>query len=436
MRMIPANKTCHWLIPPLVAAIVMLSLIPALAGPYLDSAHGNNSYGVDRASIDSRYADYATGNCAHCHEMHASLEGTDPAPATGASAHTLFAPGFNTGRTLNPYVDTYNFCFYCHGVSGPAVTNQDYSAVFGGAAGGSGPQSINEAFNQASYHNLNDIRVFLENSPTFSTWFAEIGNPCSACHNSHLAKRNWDIGLAGFPLLSAISRPGDSDTLWGETELMSSHFGYEAPFDLTGTSREPAGLGDADGTNTPDYVGFCTTCHNATNIIMSTTLGRPLKNIDWGNVGDFRDQHGPIARDSDGVIHLREPYATAAAVKSNFFMSCLDCHEAHGSENTMLLRRRINGEDLEGPVVSTDTMSYVCKRCHTDDLAAAAGTGEADRWEFVHHLATDAPYSAPGQCGVCHVSGAGGDPIACGNCHGHGMDDSWAPTQATGRKTF
>jgi hypothetical protein len=434
--MIPttASEKYQGLLIALIIGAFCLVAAPSMAGSYRDSAHGNGTYGVDRSTIDGKYVGFATGNCAHCHEMHSSIEGTDPAPATAPSAHTLFAPGFNIGRTQNIYLESDNFCFYCHGeAAGPLVTNQDYSTVFGGAGQGSGPQSIIAAFNQTSYHNLFDIWSFLNNSPTFSAWFANIGNPCSACHNSHLAKRNWDSGQIGFPLLSAISKPGSTDTLWGETELMSSHFGYEAPFALDNTNREPDGIGDVDGGNTPDYLIFCTTCHNPGNNIWSTTLNRNLKTIDWGDIGTDRDKHGPLMR--DGSNHFREPYTSASAIKSDFVLSCLDCHEPHGSVNVMLLRRRINAEDLEGTILSTDTMSFVCKRCHTDDLAAAAGTGEADRWQFIHHGAADAPYVQI-QCDACHGSVDGNTPIACGNCHGHGMDDSWAGSSQTGRKTF
>jgi hypothetical protein len=111
----------------------------------------------------------------------------------------------------------------------------------------------------------------------------------------------------------------------------------------------------------------------------------------------------------------------------------MDCHESHGSENIMLLRRRINGENLEGTVSSTDAMSYACKRCHKDDLAA--GTGQENRWEYVHHDAAGAPY-AKSNCTDCHDTADGSTPVSCGNCHGHGMDDSWAGANKTGRKTF
>jgi len=431
-RRTAATNRFRWLEMSMAVGVSLLIAVPALSGAYRDSAHGDSGYGANRTAIDGRYAEYATGNCAHCHEMHSSLGGVEPGPGIGPAPHTLFAASFNATRTLNLYVESDNFCFYCHGGIGQQVTNQDYSAAFGGAVIGSGPQSIIAAFNQASYHNLYDIWNFLSTNPTYSVWFAKLGNPCSACHNSHLARRNWDSGQPGFPLLSAISKPNDHANLWGDTELMSSFVSYEAPYAI-GNSREPAGVGDQDGANTADYVGFCTSCHDPDKAIWSTTLNRELKKINWGNTGLGQDKHGALSRDAANPF--REPYGTAAALKSNFVLSCMDCHEAHGSENIMLLRRRINSENLEGTVAATDAMTYACKRCHKDDLAAAAGTGEANRWEYVHHVVVGAPY-AKSNCIDCHASGDGSSPVPCGNCHGHGMDDSWAGVRMTGRKTF
>lgn len=417
----------------LIAGIVGLKAEFASAGPYRDSAHGNSIYGANRSAIDEQYTVFPTGNCAHCHEMHASIEGVEPAPADGPAANAVFAQSFNTSRTQNLYLNTDNFCFFCHDEnSATGVKNQDYSTTFGGAASASGPQSILAAFNLISYHNLYDIWNFLMNDQNFGTWFAKRTNPCSGCHNSHLAKRNWDNTQPGFPLLSAISKPGASDDLWGETELMSGYFSYEAPF-ASPTTLEPAGVGEQDGGNTPDYVGFCTSCHNQTNALWSSSLVREIKKINWEETGLYQDKHGALIR--NGTDLFRDPYETAAAAKSNFILSCLDCHEPHGSENIMLIRRRINGENLEAAITSTDTMGNACKRCHKDDLAAAAGTGEANRWEFVHHLSADAPYSEA-VCTDCHTSVDGSSPIACGNCHGHGMDDNWAGANMTGRITF
>jgi predicted CXXCH cytochrome family protein len=404
----------------------------AMGGSYLDSAHGNHGYGVNRSTLEPNLQGYATGNCAHCHDMHASHEGVKPAPGGGPAPQVLFYSNFNKDRTQNLYMEPDNFCFFCHSSdSGQQVRNQDYSTTFGGAAGGSGPQSIMEAFNQESYHNLFDIWTFMRNNPA-APWFTDVSNPCSACHNPHLAQRNWDGTRPGFPLLSAISRPNDRESLWGQTELMSTYVSYEAPYAFA-NSREPAGVGDPEGDNTPDYVGFCTSCHNAVNTIYSSTLNRHLKKINWGNTGEGRDKHGTIAR--DGEDHLREPYAAAAGFKPNFVLSCLDCHEPHGSPNIMLLRRRVNGENLQETVTSAEAMGHVCKRCHTDDQAAQAGTGQANSWEYVHHGASGAPY-AKTSCTDCHTSVDPITPISCDKCHGHTMNDSWAGTHQTGRRTF
>ncbi len=61
----------------------------ASSGPYTASAHGNSTTGVDRSSIDTKYSTFSKGNCAHCHEQHASLDGSEPIPYadTGGYGH-------------------------------------------------------------------------------------------------------------------------------------------------------------------------------------------------------------------------------------------------------------------------------------------------------------------------------------------------------------
>jgi predicted CXXCH cytochrome family protein len=377
----------------------------ASAGSYRDSAHGDAFDGVNRSAMDARLVDYSTGNCAHCHIMHE--------PGSGPAPHALFTGNFNQQRTHNPYMESDNLCFVCHNSQvGQRVVNQDYSATFGGATSGSGPQSIMDAFNLESYHNLNDIRNLLLGNQAYA-WFGATSNPCSACHNPHLARRNWDGGKPGFPLLSAISRPDDHGNLWGETELMSAYI-YEAPYAF-GTGREPAGVGHADGDKTPDYAAFCTSCHHPQNSIWSTTLNRQVRPINWRATGENRDKHGARPRDSQhpdsgwGQRFL-EPYHTAMPFKNNLVLSCLDCHEAHGSENIMLLRRRVNGGDLLDAITSAAPKSLLplCIRCH-----------ERGYVNQLHH----APgYLVPdNDCMACHPhGGTAPETVSCGQCHQHG----------------
>jgi cytochrome c553 len=72
----------------------------ALAGPYLDSTHGDTSNGVNRSSMTG----YATGNCGHCHEQHA----TDL--AGGPYNYSLF---FNNYTSITP-APPVGLCFKCH----------------------------------------------------------------------------------------------------------------------------------------------------------------------------------------------------------------------------------------------------------------------------------------------------------------------------------
>lgn len=220
---------------------------------YRTSAHGHAADGVDRTGMP---ANYVTGNCAHCHEQHASINGSEPAPSKpGPSAYALFSDNFDTTKTLGPYVEEDNFCFYCHSGLGTyqQVLNYDFSRVFGGASTTGDITSILDAFNQTSYHNLKDIDNFAKDK--FS-WYKAGTNPCDACHNPHLAKDN--ASNPTDPEYSAISKPSNHAHLLGiaSSERMSNYTDYIAPYASSSATREPATSGVGDGSDMPDYVGL------------------------------------------------------------------------------------------------------------------------------------------------------------------------------------
>lgn len=413
--MSPVHLTTRYVL--LSLAGLYLSMYPTslLAGTYLLSAHGSSSDGVLRPSIGPPPSGfgYSQGNCAHCHEQHASINGSEPAPSSGsASPYELFATNFNSAAQTNPYAEADNFCFFCHNdpATAQSVLNNDNAQTFG--CGAQGPTTIRAAMNQLSYHNLYDVWNF--SKATFPG-FTSSSNPCNACHNPHLARQN--RLFPQDPTYSAISKPSDHFNLWGTTETMDSSYNtqYEPPYCSNALSdREPAASVDASNgrANTPDYVAFCTSCHTTTNTIASSTLARDLKTIDWSNTGD---KHG--LRPMDGSVSTMPPFDTPSS-GTDFVLSCLDCHEAHGSENVMLLRRRANGSDLSAAITSLDTSDWglLCLKCHKDD--AAAGIGNPNDWEYIHHKVSDAPYTQK-RCGSCHPGGPG-RPIACQSCHYHG----------------
>ncbi len=360
----------------------------AVAGPYLDSAHGETTIGVNRSSTAT--SGYARGNCAHCHEQHASIKGAEPAPAGGLpSPFALFADNFSN-KTTGPYVQTDNFCFYCHINVGAVQTeggiiNKLYSNTFGGYTTDDATDILG-AFNlSSSYHNLYDIQRFAKTKFAF---FKDSSNPCVACHNPHLAKRN--KAHVTDPTYTAISRPTDPDNLWGDdaNERMSNYTSYRPPYYYGSTvTYEPNDSALHDGSLMPDYNAFCLDCHQYQVPTTQSTSRNPdtpsgyLTAIDWSASGDMHGERArlfkvdgsdnPIPRNDPSLPpgSIKGPY-NVAPVQSNYVLSCMDCHEAHGSyfNSSFLLRREINNDVVEASGPPGSEVVYqqrLCERCHT-----------------------------------------------------------------------
>ena len=328
---------------------ILIFIESGVTGSYKESAHGNSTYGVKRSSID-----YVKGNCGHCHEMHASIHGEEPAPAGSIGSFALFANNFNTAKIIGPYEQNDNFCFYCHCgddaiiLQNPAFYNYNYSRTFGGYSN-STINSIFEAFNQASYHNLYDIWNFAKDY--FSSFFTLDSNPCVACHNPHIAKRKY-----------AISKPTAHANLWGDTnnETMGKYAIYQPPYCWNFNNLEPD-CSNLDritqAFKTPDYVTFCQDCHHRYYPPpYSSILDRALKDINWGT-----SVHGKI--DSWKKCDTEERKAPYNTAEANYILSCTDCHEPHGSPNfKYLIRREVNGDIV---IINLDNdWDSLCLKCH------------------------------------------------------------------------
>lgn len=425
----------------------------ANGGPYLDSAHGNSSYGVNRSGLSS--SGYSRGNCVHCHEQHASIGGSEPNPTGGPDKYCLLGNNFSC-KTSKPYIQSDNVCFYCHIGTGilqtPVFYNYNYSITFGGHTD-STPNNIFDAFNSTSYHNLYDIWRLITGqygSKTFTS-FPYDSNPCSGCHNIHIAKKSCGKPSGSFDAnKSAISKPSDHGNLWGDDDpserMTAVGYDYQPPRYYSSSNLEPDGASSDRTTQagkTPDYVKFCTDCHTSTaNSVWSTTLSRWLRPIDWNN-----ENHGK--GNADGSLCGDNPYPSGASGLGKV-LSCLDCHEPHGSPNAFLIRREVNGSTLGGSINSFSDANwhYLCDRCHKDDKEIDSGCQE-DHYYIIHHrnsgCNTDAPY-ALSQCGNCHTNVGGPPPPdncgrneskkICTDCHYHGSSVTNADYAPFTRRTF
>ena len=407
----------------------------AIGGPYLNSAHGSTTYGVKRSATGFP-TDYCQGNCAHCHEQHTSIGGDEPAPDTGGASGPDQFLLFDASHTSQ----TVNFCFDCHTCvgsyqSGGISINRSYSYNFGGnTTAGTYDSDILSAFSHTasgSSHWLDNIESFALGVTRYTaagaSWSLNSNlNPCDACHNPHIAKRDYNSPYDATK--SAISRPSDHGSLWGDdtTERMNTYT-YQAPYWSGSTNYEPANdatLETQNGTKTHDYAKFCTDCHNTNNTINSTNpridgtgVSRNLRQIDWSVNGD---KHG--VRAAEGAVTLDSPYSTTL---DNKVLSCTDCHEPHGSTNNIfLIRTEVNDTNLAVNITtfSTTNWKYLCARCHQEDDSPCSTT-RGPVFQNIHHNAgTDRAYTES-SCGNCHSSGGSCPPtITCSNCHFHG---SW-----------
>jgi hypothetical protein len=366
--------------------------IPPLTPSYNDSAHGNDDpapgYGVNRSGTD-----YDIGDCAHCHE---TFDGS----LCIVNELMLFAP-------MNPASQTDNFCFRCHTAIGgdqfdSISTNKSYSYNFAGYEDtDTYDDDIKEAFSHTadsgSSHHLSDIvNLFgqtLKDAAGNDWSLPEGTNPCRACHNPHLAQQNYPVVIEGGVLKTAISRPSRPNELWGDdsNERMSSVGGYHPPrWYQEPALYEPDRSDTTDGLNMPDYVRLCTDCHNKYNTIVSNNPRipggpRPLTKFNWG-VDEITNYLVHGAKDGD-AWHLRGPYSGLGS--ANITLSCIDCHEPHGShEHIYLMRTSINGTELT-QFDGEDDLSWgrLCNRCHIDYIGSGAKHSGAppDCWGCHRH---------------------------------------------------
>lgn len=400
-----SQEISHYILLLLVILFLIVITNAASAGPYLDSAHGHL---VDRA--DSKLDGYSQGNCAHCHEQHMSIDGSEPAPVGGAAPSSYLL--FYTNHTNQ----TDNFCYKCHVASGSVqqggtIINRSYSYRAGNWLADA-LNDILEAFTIGgpttirTSHDLNDIGTFLNDTVTHADWGYTINsNPCTACHNPHSAQGDPENVpnaaknsiTRGYPLARTSQHNDVIWDVWGNNvgEKMSDYSPlYQAPYRFPSGSGvyEPDGTATFNGTNLADINTFCLDCHQYEVPSSSTVSWNPatsvgkLTAINW-----LTEKHGVYnnSTEAGNVTNTRAPYGT------NHVLSCLDCHEGHGSRNDFLLRPEVNGVALLGTIVGGvrpplaggelyRDISYLCTNCHLTDnvepstvvnMHANSGTG-------------------------------------------------------------
>ncbi len=176
------------------------------SGTYLSSAHGNSTSGVNRSAVtSSAYPNatdtYPVGHCGHCHDQHASIDGSEPTnpAAQGPSTYSLFNDNFGA--------NTNDLCYACHNtftLGGMTLTYGRYGIYQGSTK-----------FNASIHFTSGSMDWGADASPPgppFSptSSLTDPGN-CHNCHNPH----GYDDGSGVIPsmLFARDSKTGDSPLL-------------------------------------------------------------------------------------------------------------------------------------------------------------------------------------------------------------------------------
>jgi len=138
---------------------------------------------------------------------------------------------------------------------------------------------------------------------------------------------------------------------------------WESIYSATIGSQKTTGT-----TKTVDYGPFCNKCHD--NAPPAGVLMGSTRNISSTYTGDY---HGGAAGTDDSGSTLKAPYT-----RGNLSMSCVDCHNVHGSQNAYHLREDVNGKaglsvpsmDITGPTDTSKNASILtyCQSCHAGTL--------------------------------------------------------------------
>jgi hypothetical protein len=336
---------------------------------YTESAHGSSTAGVKRTPGESS-SDYARGNCAHCHEQHAIIDGYSHTPYEFA----LFAPN-------NPTSQTDNFCFQCHcsvvaSKQSGMVENKDYGGTFGG--GTAIFYHIKDAFNPGAGGSSHDLAAVAQYAKTHfgSLWMTDDTNACLVCHDAHYSQKSFPVQINARGGVDTSIRRGIDvvdypRNLWGDDPLAIGGFSemmsdwsteYQAPFyeggSLSNPKYEPAGDNTSDGSNLPNYVSVCAqTCHRNSVSSLLPINWKTVKSSTWPGMPD---KHGRLLGNGSDYGNLKPPFTQAESY--NYVLSCMDCHEPHGSVNEWLLRTTVNG--VSGLSVADGKWYYWCQACH------------------------------------------------------------------------
>jgi hypothetical protein len=246
----------------LIILITSLIPLPVWAQTYTSTLHGTSA---NRSAVEATFPYTTNGLCAHCHDQHASIGGTEPTlpSAQGPSYYSLFQDNYGSA--------TNDLCYACHDtftISGMTLEYGRYGIYQGSTK------------YDASIHSTSASMDWSPDAsppgPPFgpNSTLTDPGN-CHNCHNPH----GYDDGNGLVPhmLFARDSQTGDS----------------------------------------PEYEMGCESCHDGSQGGATKDVRAQLNKTYAHPTHDYNDRHS-----------LPES-GSASFGPANRHAECVDCHNPH-----------------------------------------------------------------------------------------------------------
>ena len=345
--------------------LVMLTAGSIEAGTYATSAHagsGTPANGLSRTATTA----YATGSCAHCHEQHASIGGSELAPTGGPDPYL--------GMALEQ-----NLCLACHTSTGSVSDSVPT------------PDNINTDITRTYNHDGTLSDALHRAGENFDTFTASPHVECGDCHNSHVARKgNHTAGsryqtVNGNLIDNSGSGPSPLEGVSGAAQAYGGATNWSAPSQASYTLQ----------TATKEYE-ICFKCHSGANPNWASWDGAGA--AAWSDVGqEFNTKnksfHPVVAAlnvaGSGSTVLVSAQLANGWAPGDTMY--CSDCHGnvgagvqgPHGSATKWML----SGTNKAWPYTSAanngtsagtyfalggTTANLFCMNCHQDPTSASS----------------------------------------------------------------
>ncbi len=273
--------------------IAMLLPVDVAAGTYMSTKHGTDA---DRRVFDGGFPYTTKGLCAHCHDQHSSIDGTEPFPHVNDNEtdYVLFRSNYGADRN--------ELCFECHETFSLAGMTLGYGQY--------GIYQGKTKYNDSIHYSDPNMEWNGSSPPgppfSASSTLLDAGN-CHNCHNPH----GYDDGSGLIPqmLFARDSKTGDS----------------------------------------PAYEMGCEACHGTPPVGSAEDIEVQLDKTYAHPTHDYNDRHIlPETGESEGGDSFGNP-----PTYDKRHAECVDCHNPH-----TVVSDALHVEKDDGNAVS-DVLKYV-----------------------------------------------------------------------------